>query len=593
MVMGKISARELKDKYFQFFQKQGHKVIPSAPLVPENDPSVLFISAGMQPLVPFLLGEPHLLGKRLVNIQECVRTVDIGEVGDTYHHTWFEMLGHWSLGDYWKKEAIKMTLEFLTKDLGLDFKRLAFSVFKGNKDAPKDKEAVEIWKSLGADDKRIVYLANNWWGLLGGGPCGPNTEVFYWSDNNSTPPEEFDPKDITWLEIGNDVLLAYDKQGEKCLPAKQNNIDNGTGIERTLAVVNGFVDNYQTSIFWPIIKKIESISGQKYEESEEITRAMRIVADHLRSAVFITADGVEPGNKEQGYVLRRLIRRAVREGEKLGLKKGFTREVSLSVLDNQENYGGEYPELNKNQEKILSIINKEEESFRQTLNRGLKEFLELVKEKNLTGLTGFNLYQTHAFPFEMIIEEANRIDYKLPLNFKFQFQEAKKGHQKLSQAAAKGKFKGGLSGSSKKVVAYHTATHLLQGALREVLGEGVYQAGSNITQERLRFDFTYDQGLTEEQIKKVEKIVNEKIKEKLVIEVKVMKFSQALEKGILSVPGVSYPEEVKVYSIGDYSKEICGGPHIAETGKLKGRFKIIKQEALGQGKRRVYAVLEN
>jgi len=589
--MGKITAKELKDKYFAFFKDKGHKVIPSVPLVPGNDSSALFISAGMQPLVPFLSGELHPLGKRLVNIQECVRTVDIEEVGDTYHHTWFEMLGHWSLGDYWKKEAIEMTLGFLTKELRLDFKRLAFSVFGGNKDAPKDEEAAKIWKSLGADNKRIVYLVNNWWGLAGGGPSGPNTEVFYWSDNDSPAPEVFDPEDETWLEVGNDVLLEYNKEGKRVLPARQRNIDNGTGLERTLAVINGLDDNYKTPIFWPIIEKIKQISGKEYGSNKEITRAMRIIADHLRSAVFIIADGVEPGNKEQGYVLRRLIRRAVRQGKLLGMEKSFVLKVAQAVFANQDNYGGEYPELKKGKEQILSVLEKEEESFRQTLARGLKEFLELMDEKNLSGLTGFNLYQTYGFPLEMIIEEANRVSYKLRSNFEFEFQEARKSHQKLSQTAAKGKFKGGFSGDSQKVVAYHTCTHLLLRTLREVLKKEVLQMGSNITEERLRLDFTFDRALSEEEIKEVEKAVNQKIKKNLEVKMRVVDLREALKEGALSVPGVSYPAQVKVYSIGD-SLEICGGPHVAKTGKLKGGFKITKQEAVGQDKRRVYALLE-
>ncbi len=590
--MTKIDPKDLKDKYFQFFKDKGHKVIPSAALVPENDPSALFISAGMQPLVPYLLGEPYPLGKRLVNIQECIRTVDIEEVGDAYHHTWFEMLGHWSLGDYWKKEAIEMTLEFLTKDMGLDFKRLAFSVFGGSKDALRDEEAAKVWRDLGASKERVVYLKENWWGLPSGGPCGPNTEVFYWWDNDTPAPKVFNPENETWLEVGNDVLLEYNKEGKKISPARQKNIDNGTGLERTLAVLSGLDDNYRTPIFWPIIEKIKKISGKEYGVNEEITRAMRIIADHLRSAVFIIADGIEPGNKEQGYVLRRLIRRAVREGEKLGLESGFTKEISLSVLDNQQNYGGDYPELGQNKEKILLTITREEGSFRQTLKRGLKEIekvLTEVKGKQISGNQAFFIYETFGFPLELIQEEAKKQKVKVDIEG---FEKAKKAHQEKSRTASKGKFKGGLSGGSEKVVAYHTSTHLLLRALREVLKKEVLQAGSNITEERLRFDFTHDRALSEEEIGEVEEIVNQKIKEDLEVEMKVVALDEALRGGALSVPGVSYPEQVKVYSIGDYSQEICGGPHVAKTGKLRGGFKITRQESVGQGKRRVYAVLE-
>jgi len=596
--MGKITAKELKNKYFEFFKNKGHKVIPSAPLVPENDPSALFISAGMHPLAPYLLGESHPLGKRLVDIQECVRTADIEEVGDGFHHTWFEMLGNWALGDYWKTGSIALSFGFLTKVLKIDPGVIFVSCFKGDKDAPKDEESAKAWKSLGIPKEKIFFYdkKENWWGPVGNtGPCGPDSEIFIDTGKEKCS-SGCNPSCSCgkYIEIWNNVFMEYEKkENGQYLPLKQKNVDTGMGIERMVAILNGLgEDDYQTSIFWPIIKKIESISGKKYDESEEATLAMRIIADHFRSAVFIIADGVEPGNKEQPYVLRRLIRRAVRQGERLGLKSGFAKEISLSALDNQENYGGEYPELNRNKERILSVITKEEESFRQTLNRGLKEFLELVKKRNLTGLTGFDLYQTLGFPLEMIIEEANRIDYKLPSNFKSQFREAKKSHQKLSRTAAKGKFKGGLAGQSKAVVKYHTATHLLHWALREVLGKGVSQAGSNITTERLRFDFTHGQALSGKELRKVEQLVNDKIEKDLEVKMEIMSLSKALKTGALTVPEVSYPAQVKVYSIGNYSREVCGGPHVRKTGKL-GQFKIIKQEALGQGKRRVYAVLEN
>ncbi len=595
--MGKITAKELKDKYFQCCDKRGHKIIPSAPLVPENDPSTLFICGGMHPLAPYLLGESHPSGKRLVDIQECVRTADIAEVGDGFHHTWFEMLGNWSLGDYWKEDSISWSFEFLTKILKIDPGVISVSCFAGDKDAPKDEQSAKTWKKLGISQERICFFGKkeNWWGPVGNtGPCGPDSEMFIdMGKEKCSSGCDVSCQCGKYIEIWNNVFMEYEKKEDgQYSPLGQKNVDTGMGLDRTVAILNGFGgDDYQSSTFLPIIEKIQAISGKSYQK-EENQEEMRIIADHLRSAVFIIADGVEPGNKEQGYVLRRLIRRAVREGEKLGLEKGFTKEVSLSVLDNQENYGGEYPELNKNQEKILSIINKEEKGFRQTLRRGLGEIEKLLAESKrgkILGNQAFYIYETFGFPLEMIEEEAGKQNIVVDVKG---FKKAKKAHQEKSRTAAKGKFKGGLSGGSEKVIAYHTCTHLLQRALREVLGEGVFQAGSNITEERLRFDFTHEGALEEGQVKRVEKIVNEKIKENLAVEMRIVDLKIALRQGALSIPGVSYPQKVKVYSIGDYSKEICGGPHVAKTGKL-GKFKIIKQEALGQGRRRVYAVLES
>jgi len=590
--MKKIGARELAEKYCSFFKNKGHKQIPSAPIAPEDDASALFISAGMQPLAAYLLGESHPLGKRIVNIQECLRTGDIDEVGDTYHHTWFEMLGHWSLGDYFKVEAIKMTFELLTKIFDLPVSRLAVSVFAGNSSAEKDELSASVWQDLGLPLKRIVYLDDdNWWELPGSsGPCGPCTEVFYWI-GTSLAPDKFDPQDERWVEISNDVLMQYEKIGKgKYKMASRKNIDNGTGLERCLAVLNGLSDDYRTDIFRLIIEAIEEVSGKQYGKDKAITRAMRIIADHLRSAVFVLASGVMPSNKEQGYVLRRLIRRAIRQGRLLGIEKDFTKDVGLAVIENQNNYGGVYPHLDKNKQTILQALLEEEIKFRNTLERGLKKFLELVKENNLTGLNAFDLRQSYGFPLELTIEEAKRIGYKLLSNFKSQFREAEEAHQELSRTAAKGKFKGGLSGHSTKVVSYHTTTHLLQSALKKVLGDHVTQTGSNITEQRLRFDFTHPEKLTTKEVKAVEDLVNQVIKSNLVVKTEAMSFDKARAKGALFVVGKNYPNKVKVYSIGDFSFEICGGPHIDNTSQL-GEFKITKQDSSGAGKRRLYGML--
>jgi len=592
--MKNISARELLEKYCSFFENKGHKRIPSAPIVPENDPSALFTSAGMQPLVPYLLGETHPLGRRLVNVQECLRTDDIDEIGDTFHHTWFEMLGHWSLGDYFKVEAIEMTFELLTKVFKLPISRLAITVFAGNQSAERDEESALVWQKLGIAKDRIAYLNTaNWWELPGdSGPCGPSTEAFYWVDDNSPAPDKFDPDDTRWVELGNDVLMAYEKAGKnKYRSASQKNIDNGTGLERTLAALNGISDDYKTSIFAPIISAVSEISGKKYGVNEFDTRSMRIIADHLRSAVFVLAGGVMPSNKEQGYVLRRLIRRSIRQGRLLGIEKKFTKNVGLAVIENQDNYGGIYPHLNKNKTIILQALDEEEVKFNRTISRGLLEIEKIISQlggkKVLPGEKAFYVYESFGFPLEMIIEEAGKQGISVD---RAGFKKAQDQHRKKSQTAAVGRFKGGLSGYSEKTIAFHTATHLLQAALRRVLGTHVVQLGSNINEDRLRFDFAHDDKLTDNQIKQVEDLVNKKIKADLPVEIKVMSFNQAKKLGALSVVGRNYPPEVKVYSIGDFSCEICGGPHVSSTGQL-GEFKIIKQESCGAGKRRIYGIL--
>lgn len=593
-----MNARELKDKFISFFVSKGHQEIPSSPLIPENDPTTLFISAGMHPLVPYLLGQPHPLGKRLTDVQKCVRTGDIDEVGDETHHTFFEMLGNWSLGDFFKKEMIPWSFEFLTKELNIDPKNLHVSCFMGDNDAPKDMETHDLWLSLGISEERIHYLPkeDNWWERGGDtpGPCGPDSEMFI-----DTKPKEpvidfqLGCKQKRYIEIWNDVFMGYFKtiNGKYELLPKQN-VDTGMGIERTIAVLNGFNDNYLSSIWQPIIKKIELISGKSYD-NEENKKSMRIIADHIRSAVFIIADGVEPSNKEAGYVLRRLIRRSIRQGKILGIENNFIKEIALAVLNNQDNYAGIYPELNENKEKILSILETEENKFRKTLNNGLREINKLIeKNKNVSGSEAFKLYESFGFPVEMIIEELQKNNLTLDID---EFNKAKEEHSKLSQTLSAGKFKSGLADNSEIITKYHTATHLLHAALRLILGTNVQQSGSNITSERLRFDFNYPEKLTETQLKDIENRVNENIQKSLPVNLETMKFSDAQKQGALAFFGSKYPETVTVYTIGDtkdfVSKEVCTGPHVQNTGEL-GNFEITKEESAGAGKRRIYAILK-
>jgi alanyl-tRNA synthetase len=601
-------ARELKDKFVSFFVAKNHVEIPSASLVPDNDPTTLFISAGIQPIVPYFLGKKHPSGNRLVNVQKCVRTVDIDNVGDGFHHTFFEMLGNWSLGDYFKTEMIPWSYEFLTKHLGINPDHLSVTCFEGDADAPRDTETHDLWRSMGIPEDRIHYLPkeDNWWGPPGiTGPCGTDSEMFV--DTNPTAgPIDFKEgcQAGRIIEIGNDVLIQYFKNDrgeyEKLV---QNNIDTGYGVERNIAWMNGFADNYLTTIWRPIIKKIEEISGIKYNKSPLSKGdlgglvSFRIIADHIRSAVFIIADGIEPSNKEAGYVLRRLIRRAIRQGKLLGIETSFIRLVAESVLDNQDNYAGIYPELNQNRDKILSTLELEETKFRKTLNNGLREIQKLIEKISVethhdaslpcvSGKTAFTLYESFGFPVEMIKEELEK--NKLTLNLQ-DFEQAKLTHSQQSKTLSAGKFKSGLVDHSEITTKYHTATHLLHAALRQVLGVHVQQSGSNITAERLRFDFSHPQKVTPEELKQVENIVNQKITEKLPISVETMKFTEAQTAGALAFFGTKYPEVVTVYSIGDYSKEVCTGPHVKNTSEL-GKFKIIKEEASGSGKRRIYAV---
>jgi len=592
-----LSAAKLRQKYFDFFQSKGHRLIPSASLIPENDPTVLFTTAGMHPLVPYLLGESHPEGRRLVNAQKCVRTNDIDEVGDATHHTFFEMLGNWSLGDYFKKEAIEWSWEFLTSSLwlGLAKERLAVSVFAGVDEVPFDEEAYRIWQSLGVPEKRIARLTkkDNWWGQVVG-PCGPDTEMFYWA-GESQAPENFDPKDNHWVEIWNDVFMQYNQKKDGTFELlAQKNVDTGMGLERILAVVNGLADNYLTDLWTGIIKKIEELSGKKYGEDKEITRAMRIIADHIKAATFIIGDekGLAPSNNGAGYIVRRLIRRAIRYMFEIPFKSGEgyladkIAEVAIEI------YKDAYPELERNKKFILNNFIEEESKFRLTLIAGENK----IKGDLIDGEFAFNLFQTYGYPPEMTREIAAERKIKLSLNFEKEYQAAIAKHQELSRTASAGMFKGGLADASEETKKLHTAAHLLLASLRKVLGDHVFQKGSNITPERLRFDFSHPEKMTPEQIAAVEKLVNEAIEKALPVVCEEKSLAEAKAEGAMGVFESKYGEKVKVYKIGEgdavVSQEICGGPHASNTGVL-GHFKITKEESSSSGVRRIKAILEN
>jgi len=591
-----MTANELREKYLKFFEERGHHRLPSAPLIPENDPTVLFTTAGMHPLIPFLMGEKHPAGQRLCDVQKCLRTDDIDEVGDIAHLTFFEMLGNWSLGDYFKKEAIEWSYEFLTSPqwLGLEKEKLAVSCFGGDETAPKDEESAQLWQSVGISKERIAFLGRkaNWWGPIGEtGPCGPDTEMFYWVGKDPAP-KIFNPQDTSWVEIWNDVFMTYNRTKEgKYELLKQKNVDTGMGLERTLAVINHLPSVFETELFAPLIGKIEEISHKKYED---FPKECRIIADHLKASIFLLAEHLEPSNVERGYILRRLIRRAVRFGRLLGIKDFFAFKFVEPVL---KTYGEAYPELKENKDFIEEQLVREEEKFSQTLSKGLALFEKLSQNKKIiSGKEAFDLYQSYGFPLELIKELAREKNIEVDTNG---FQEEFKKHQELSRTASAGMFKGGLASHSDKAIKYHTATHLLHKALQEVLGEEVKQKGSNINEERLRFDFSCSQKPTPEQLKKVEDIVNQKIQENLPVIMKEMSLEEAKKIGAIGLFGEKYGERVKVYFIGRtenglenaYSKEICGGPHVASTGEL-GHFKIIKEEAVSQGVRRIKAILE-
>ncbi|MFA5870744.1 MAG: alanine--tRNA ligase [Candidatus Paceibacterota bacterium] len=595
-----VSSTDIRNKYLEFFKSKGHTVIPSASLIPENDPTVLFTTAGMHPLVPYLLGEQHPGGKLLTSAQKCIRTGDIDEVGDTTHLTFFEMLGNWSLGEYFKDKAIEYSFEFLTSKewLGLNKNLLAVSVFVGDADAPFDSEAFEKWRSLGISEKRIAELPkkNNWWGPAGEtGPCGPDTEMFYWTGNPSEVPLSFNDDNPLWVEIWNDVFMQYNRQPKTdnqqqekeyiFVPLTQKNVDTGMGLERTVSVLNN-CDLYQIDTFKPIIQKIEELSGKKYGERVEDTRAMRIIVDHIRAATFILGDehGIVPSNVGQGYVLRRLIRRAVRYGKQIGIQEKFTAKIAEKVI---QQFEGQYFELGKNSEKVCREMEREEEKFAVALERGLKEFSKL---SSITGKDAFDLYQSYGFPIELTIELSKERGLDVDINeFKKEFER----HQELSRTASAGVFKGGLADNSEQVLKYHTATHLMLQAMREILGPHVEQRGSNLTAERMRFDFSHPTKVTPEEIKKIEDKVNEIIKKDLPVHFEILSVEEAKKRGAMGIFEEKYAalgNNIKVYFIGNYSTEICGGPHVEHTGIL-GTFKIQKEEAVSQGVRRIKAIL--
>ena len=654
--MKNITSAQLREMFQSFMESKGHHRIQSASIIPENDPTVLFTTAGMHPLVPYLMGTPHPAGTRLTDVQKCIRTGDIEEVGDPSHLTFFEMLGNWSLGDYFKKEAISWSWEFLTSPdyLGLDKDKLAFSVFAGDEDCPRDEEAHDIWRSMGVAEDHIFYLPkeNNWWGPAGQtGPCGPDTEMFIIRDKAPCGPNCSPACSCgRYLEIWNDVFMQYNKQKDGTfIPLEKKNVDTGMGLERTICVLTGKKTVYETDAFTGIIAKIAELSGKGYEDDEATTRAFRVVADHLRTSTFILGDdrGVSPSNTDQGYILRRLIRRAVRYGMSLGMAEGFTAEIAQVIIDQ---YKAVYPELDRNAAFVTEQLKLEEGRFARTLRQGEKEFekvynntvntkallesilnaedkiafaQEMAKVKKLRpspdmmpiieaanaadeaalvaavnarmaslnvldGRSAFKLYDTFGFPIEMTIELAAEKGLTVD---EADFAERFKKHQELSHQGAEQKFKGGLADHSEQTAKLHTATHLLHSALRKVLGDEVAQKGSNITAERLRFDFSFGRKMTKEEIEEVERLVNVAIEAKVPVVCEEMTVPEAKEKGAIGLFESKYGEKVRTYKMGEYSFEICGGPHAENTGDL-GSFKIQKEESSSAGVRRIKAVIK-
>lgn len=578
----------LKDLYINFFVSKGHKQIPSSPVVPENDPSVLFNTAGMQPLIPYLLGQPHPYGTRLCDYQKCVRTNDLEEVGDTTHHTFFEMLGNWSLGDYFKDESISWSFEFLTKVLNIPIERLAVTVFAGDDTIHFDEVSHDKWLSLGIKEERIARtVSDNFWIAGESGPCGSDTEIFYFRSNDEIP-DVFDPEDNRWVEIWNNVFMQYFKSKDGIvtdLPHK--NVDTGMGVERTTAILEGVNDNYLSSVWKDIIDLISELSNLPYEGNE---KSMRIIADHIRTAVFISADpsGIKPSNTDQGYILRRLIRRAIRHAKQLDIDINSNWEEKIAGLI-LEKYKPYYKELVDNENVVYEVLKNEKIKFNRTLEKGLKEFEKVTKDsKTIDGITAFHLFDTYGFPIELTIELAQEQGITVD---KQGYLDKFKEHQELSRTASAGKFKGGLAGNSEIETKYHTATHLLNAALKEVVNKDVHQKGSNITPERMRFDFSCDHKLTDEEKSKTEELVNKWIKESLDVTVREMTKEEAINSGAECMFIEKYPDIVTVYSIGDVSHELCGGPHVKNTSEL-GHFKIIKEEASSAGVRRIKAILE-
>ena len=599
-----MTANELRSKYIEFFKSKNHVEISGQSLIPENDPSVLFTTAGMHPLVPYLLGEKHPSGTRLTDYQKCIRTGDIDEVGDPSHLTCFEMLGNWSLGDYFKKESIGFSYEFLTspKWLGLDPKKISVTVFAGDDNAPRDEEAATYWKENGMPEDKISYLpaSDNWWAAGPTGPCGPDTEIFYWVGEGLPPAGSNKGTDSdNWMEIWNNVFMQYNRVDEKTLvPLPKKNVDTGMGLERTNCILQGKTSVYLTEVFQPIIAKIEELSSYKYGTDAEKDKSVRIIADHSRASVFILGDqkGVSPSNVGAGYVLRRLIRRAVRHGMKLGIEKEFLAEVAAVVI---ENFKNAYPELEQNKEKIFRELTAEEAKFRTTLKKGEAEFQKLLPnlmknpKKIISGKVAYNLYETYGYPLELTQELGAENGFTVDVEG---FMAAEKKHQEASKSLDAGKAKGGLAEQSDITTKYHTATHLLQQALVDVLGYEVSQKGSNINNERMRFDFTFGRPMTKEEIQKVEDIVNDKINEDLPVTMEVMPLDQAKAEGARALFVNKYGEQVKVYTIGRdskndwYSKEVCGGPHVQHTAQI-GKFKIEKEQSSSAGVRRIRATI--
>ena len=581
----------IRDLYINYFVSKGHKQIPSSPVVPENDSSVLFNTAGMQPLIPYLMGEPHPYGTRLCDYQKCVRTNDLDEVGDKTHHTFFEMLGNWSLGDYFKKESITYSFEFLTEVLNLPVEKLAVTVFEGDKDIPRDNVSAEIWKNLGISEDKIAFLGkdDNFWIAGETGPCGGDTEIFYFRSNDKVP-DKYDPNDSRWVEIWNNVFMEFYKdENGKVTELPKKNVDTGMGLERITAVVEGVDDNYKTSIWKNIIATIEEISNKKYANNEV---SMRIIADHIRTAVFISSDpaSIKPSNTDQGYILRRLIRRAIRHAKKLeiDLNSNWEEKIANVIIEEYKNY---YPEVINNKDVVLEVLKTEKVKFGRTLEKGLKEFEKMtsnLSEKKLNKDLAFKLYDTYGFPIELTKELADELNIEVDVDG---FKEKFKAHQELSRKGMGTKFKGGLASTSDINIKYHTATHLLNAALKQVLGSHVHQKGSNITEERMRFDFSHDSKMTSEQIKQTEDLVNKYIEMGLTVTKKEMSKEEAIKSGAECMFIDKYPDIVTVYFIGDVSKELCGGPHVNNTNEL-GHFKITKEEASSAGVRRLKAILE-
>lgn len=583
-----MKAIEIRNKYLNFFKAHGHTVIPSASLIPENDPSVLFTTAGMQPLVPYLLGEPHPAGTRLTDYQKCVRTNDIDEVGDNRHLTYFEMLGNWSLGDYFKEESIKMSFDFLTKELGIPVEKLSVTVFKGDEDCPKDEVAALCWKKAGILDGHIYYYGkdDNWWIAGETGPCGPDTEMFYDTGKPACSPDCQPSCDCgKYVEIWNNVFMEYFKDEKGYSKLKQHNVDTGLGLERMTMLLQGKETPFDTEIFKTIMDKLVEL------EKVDIIESRRIIAEHLRSSMMIISDGGRPSNLDRGYVLRRLIRRMIRHLNKLQIN---LEELGTLIELNVENLKEMYPDLEKNKDLIKTVIIEEKDKFVKTLANGEKEFnKEVAKLKAqgkdmIDGKMVFRLYDTYGFPPEVTKELAEESEMKISME---EFDKLFKEHQEKSRAGATQKFKGGLASTGVIETKYHTATHLLNAALKQVLGSHVHQRGSNITEERMRFDFSHPSKMTPEEKKQTEDLVNKWITEAIPVERLEMKKDEAIAMGAEAMFADKYGDTVTVYKIGDVSIELCGGPHVSNTSEL-GHFKIKKEEASSSGVRRIKAILE-